>query len=141
LRIDHETTVEMANPGLADTLLGVPKGRAMVEVAEIRPENNVRINARSASTRLLKPGLYDLEADRGQIRVFDGKAVVKAGERRLELKSGHELSPGAPGQLKPQRFDKKAGEDDFYRWASLRSRYLAEANVDASRRYITGPLV
>ena len=31
----------------------VPKGRARVEVAEIRPENNVRINADSASTRLL----------------------------------------------------------------------------------------
>jgi hypothetical protein len=31
LRIDHETTVEIANPGLADTLLADPKGRAMVE--------------------------------------------------------------------------------------------------------------
>jgi hypothetical protein len=57
LRIDHETTVEMANPGLADTRLAVPKGRARVEVAEIRPENHVRISAQSASTRLLKPGL------------------------------------------------------------------------------------
>jgi hypothetical protein len=69
------------------------------------------------ATRLLKPGPYDYDADRGQIRGFD-KAVVKAGERRLEWKSGHELSPGAPGQL--------------------RSRYLAEANGDAARRYITG---
>ena len=123
LRIDHETTVEMANPGLADTLVAVPKGRAMVEVAEIRPENNVRINAQSASTRLLKPALYDFDADRGQIRVFDGKAVVRVGERRVELKSGHELSLGARGLLKPQRFNKRAGEDDFYRWSSLRSSY------------------
>lgn len=138
LRIDHETTVEMANPGLADTLVAVPKGRAMVEVAEIRPENNVRINAQSASTRLLKPGLYDFDADRGQIRVFDGKAVVRVGERRVELKSGHELSLGAPGLLKPQRFNKRAGEDDSYRGSSLRSSYLAEANVDAARRYVTG---
>jgi hypothetical protein len=69
----------------------------MVEVAEIRPENNVRINAQSASTRLLKPGLYDFDADRGQIRVFVGKPVVRVGERRVELKSGHELSLGAPG--------------------------------------------
>jgi hypothetical protein len=29
------TTVEMANPGLADTRLAAAKGRAMVEVAEI----------------------------------------------------------------------------------------------------------
>jgi hypothetical protein len=31
LGIEHETTVEIVNPGLADTLLGDPKGRAMVE--------------------------------------------------------------------------------------------------------------
>jgi hypothetical protein len=46
--------------------VGVPKARAMVEVAEIRPENNVRINAQCATTRLLKPGLYDIDADRGR---------------------------------------------------------------------------
>ena len=37
--------------------------------------------------------------------------------------------------LKPRKFDKNAYTDDFYRWASLRSSYLAEANVDAARRY------
>jgi hypothetical protein len=37
--------------------------------------------------------------------------------------------------LKAQKFDKRAFQDDFYRWASLRSAYLAEANVDAARQY------
>ena len=41
----------------------------------------------------------------------------------------------AAGKLKPRKFDKKAYTDDFYRWASLRSSYLAEANVDAARTY------
>jgi hypothetical protein len=40
--------------------------------------------------------------------------------------------------LKETKFDKKASEDDFYRWASLRSSYLAEANIDAARRYLVG---
>ena len=31
--------------------------------------------------------------------------------------------------------------DDFYRWASLRSSYLAEANVDQARRYAARPVV
>ena len=77
------TTVEMANPGLADTRLAVPTGRAMVGVAEIG-QRIMRISAQSARTRLLKPGLDDFDADRGQIRVFDGKVVVRAASTRVE---------------------------------------------------------
>jgi hypothetical protein len=125
----------MISPGLADTVLALDKGRAMVEVADIRPENNIRVNEGGESTRLLKAGLYDFDADRGQIRVFDGKAFVQAGGRQIEVKSGRQLNLDATGKLKPGKFDKNAYTDDFYRWASLRSSYLAEANVDTARTY------
>jgi len=37
-----------------------------------------------------------------------------------------------------QKFDRKSyEEDDLYRWSSLRSAYLAEANVDAAGIYAT----
>ncbi len=134
-RVDHHSSVQMISPGLANTVLALQKGRAMVEVADILPENNVRVNEGGADTRLLKPGLYDFDADRSQIRVFDGKALVQVGGQRIEVKGGHQLSLGAGGKLKARKFDKKAYSDDFYRWASLRSSYLAEANVDAARSY------
>ena len=134
-RVDDHSSVRMISPGLADTVLELDKGRAMVEVADIRPENNVRVNEGGESTRLLKPGLYDFDADRGQIRVFDGKAFVQTGGQRIEVKSGRQLNLNATGKLKARRFDKTAYTDDFYRWASLRSSYLAEANVDAARTY------
>ena len=110
----------------------------MVEVADIRPENNVRIGENGSSTQLLKAGLYDFDADRGLIRVFDGKAVVQTAGQHIEVKSGHQLTLNAAGKLKAHKFDKKAHTDDFYRWASLRSSYLAEANVDAARTYAGG---
>jgi hypothetical protein len=66
--------------------VGVPKGRAMVEVAEIRPENNVRINAQCATTRLLKPGLYDIDADRG---------VPGGGQRGRTARVCHRLEMGS----------------------------------------------
>ena len=100
------------------------KGRAMVEVAEIRPENNIRIGENNSSTQLLKAGLYDFDADRGIIRVFDGKAEVQIAGQHIEVKSGHQVALNAAGKLKEQRFDKKAHMDDFYRWASLRASYL-----------------
>jgi hypothetical protein len=135
LRIDNRSSLQMASPGLADTIMTLNQGRALVEVTEIRPENNVRISENGASTQVLKPGLYDFDANRGLVRVFDGKAVVQITGRQIELNGGHQLNLTAGGKLKSQKFDKASSTDDFYRWASLRSSYLAEANVDAARRY------
>ena len=59
----------MISPDLANTILLLQKGRALVEVAAIRPENNIRINVTGASAQLLKPGLKDIDADYSQIRV------------------------------------------------------------------------
>src|SRR5580704_5593562 len=138
LRVDHHSSVRMVSPGLADTIMTLEKGRAMGEVAEIRPENNIRIGINNSSTQLLKAGLYDFDADRGLIRVFDGKAEVQTPGRHIELKSGHQVALNVTGKLKERKFDKQADTDDFYRWASLRASYLAEANVDAARTYAGG---
>ena len=137
-RIDSHSSLQMISPGLADTIMNLQKGRAMIEVTEIRPANNVRINEHGSSTQLLKPGLYDFDADRGLIRVFDGKALVQTTGQNTQLKRGRQLSLNTGGKLKPVKFDEKASMDDFYRWASLRSSYLAEANVDAARTYAGG---
>ena len=135
LRVNNNSSIQMVSPGLADTIMTLNKGRAIVEVNQILPQNNIRIGENSASTQLEKAGLYDFDADRGLIRVFDGKAVVQLGGHQIEVKSGRQLSLNATGKLKSQKFDKTAYTDDFYRWASLRSSYLAQANVDAARRY------
>lgn len=138
-RLGDDSSATMVSPGLTNTLLTLEKGRAMVEVDEIRPENNVRVNEHGVSTRLLKTGLYDFDADRGAIRVFDGQASVETPGHPVKLKGGHELDLNATGNLKAQKFDKKASQDDFYRWSSLRSAYVAEANVDSARLYVAGP--
>jgi hypothetical protein len=138
LRVDNNSSVQMVSPGLADTIVTLRKGRAIVEVAEIRPENNVRVGENNSDAQLLKPGLYSFDADRGIVRVLDGKSIVRTAGDQIELKSGHELNLNAGGKLKAEKFDKSSSMDDFYRWASLRSSYLAEANVDTARRYAGG---
>ena len=134
-RVDDQSSVRMVSPGLADTILQLEHGRAMVEVAELHPENNVRINEDGTSTQVQKVGLYDFDADHGVIRVFDGKALVEVRGRQIEVKSGHEVTLNTPGKPKSRKFQKATYEDDFYRWSSLRSSYLAEANVDTARMY------
>ncbi len=80
LRTGPNSSVQMDTAGLADTSLTLARGRAMVEVAEIHPENNITIRS-GADVRLTKRGLYDFDADHNQIRVFDGIAEATVGRQ------------------------------------------------------------
>jgi hypothetical protein len=137
LRIGPNSSARMDSPGLADTSLTLARGRAMVEVAEIHRENHISIRVGGTDVRLTERGLYDFDADRNQIRVFDGVAEVAAQGTTIHVHGGHQLDLSA-AKLQARGFDKKVFEDDFYRWASLRSSYLAEANVDQARVYYAG---
>lgn len=137
LRVDGQSSVQLVSAGLTDTEVNVEQGRAMVEVTEIHPENNLRIVENGVSTQLRKNGLYDFDAAQNELRVFSGKAVVFDGDREVTVDGGHQVDFNVQGKLKSQGFDKKQyQESDLYRWSSLRSSYLAEANVDSARVYV-----
>ncbi len=61
LRVGGNTSVKMISPSLTDTEVGLSKGQAMVEVAEIHSENEIRITEGGSTTELLKTGLYDFD--------------------------------------------------------------------------------
>jgi hypothetical protein len=138
LRLGENTSVKMISSGLTNTEVQVEKGRALIEVAEIEKENELRVEVNGVTTELRKDGLYDFDADRNQVRVFDGKAEVQEKSAQVEVKEGRAFNINAGGSLKPEKFDKKAYKDDLYNWSSLRSKYLAEANTDAARTYLDG---
>jgi hypothetical protein len=122
------------------TQVQVERGEAIIEVAEIYPKNNLRIDENGAVTHLNKTGLYDFDAENGMVRVVKGEAIVQDADRQVKVKGGHELSINDP-RLKSEKFDKNAFEsEDLYRWSSLRSSYVAEANIDAAPRYYGGGL-
>lgn len=137
LRVGDNSSVKMISPSLTDTEVELNRGHAIVEVAEIHPENDIRVEADGETVELLKTGLYDFDANQQQLRVFEGKASVQELERSVEVKGGRELSLAGGQPVKPTKFDKKAYTDeDLYRWSSLRSAYVAEANVDAAGSYM-----
>jgi hypothetical protein len=140
-RLADSSAAQMISPGLADTQIKLQKGRATVEVLDIHKENNIRVDQDGASTKLLKNGFYEFDADHNQIRVFQGKADVFVGDRKATLGARRELTLVAQGKLKPHDFDVREYADDFYRWCGLRSAYLSEASVDEAHVYIgTGPV-
>jgi len=136
VRLAANSSVKMISPGLTDTEIELDHGQAMVEVAELHPENDILVDADGATTRILKTGLYDFGFSPGRLLVFDGKAEVRDGDFHQTVKSGRELSLGIDASSKSQKFDRKSYvQDDLYRWSSLRSAYAAEENVDAAALY------
>ncbi|PYT79559.1 MAG: hypothetical protein DMG40_15750 [Acidobacteria bacterium] len=136
LRVDDNSSVRMISSSLTDTEVGLNQGHAMFEVAEIHPENDIRVEAAGETTRLLKTGLYDFDLGQAELRVFDGKVRVQYDDRHMDVKGGREVPLEAGEQLKARKFDKKSYYgSDLYRWSSLRSAYVAEANVNAAGLY------
>lgn len=137
LRVDDNSAVRMISPGLTNTEIQLDQGRAMVEVAEIHDQNHLRIDAGGVQTQLVKKGLYEFDADRQEILTFDGKALVQDGDRTISVDGGKRLELNTGAELKAHGFDKNDyKQSDLYQWSSLRSSYLAEANVNAASVYV-----
>jgi hypothetical protein len=135
LRVGDNSSLKMISPDLANIEVALDKGRAMIEVLDIRPANSIRIDQNGAWTKLLKKGLYDFDADHNEVRVIKGSAQVTAANRHVNVGGEHKVTLGG-AELKSVYFDPKTTEDEFYRWCSLRSGYLSEASVDAGRAYV-----
>jgi FecR protein len=137
-RLGDASSVTMISPTLTDTELRLDKGEATVEVAELHPENNVVIAEDDAKVRLTKTGFYDFDADHDIVRVYQGEADVEVNGQDIKVENEHQLAFNVGAPMKPEKFDKEQVQDDLYRWSSLRSSYLAEANVDRAQDYQVG---
>jgi hypothetical protein len=141
LRLGDESTVQMVSPDLAHTEVRLERGNASVEVDQIYKQNTVLIDFANGQTQLLQHGLYGFDANNSTVRVFDGKAAVYPGQnlqsniKPIEVKGGRQFVLNGEA-LKPQRFNKdQAKNDDLYKWSSLRSAYLGDANIDLASQY------
>jgi hypothetical protein len=141
LRLGNDSTVQMVSTDLTHTEIKLDQGHANVEVDQIYPQNTILVDLKNGQTQLLKNGLYAFDAGNGTVRVFDGKAAVypganpQANVKPIDVKGGHQLAlNGEP--LKPQGFNKdQASADPLYKWSSLRSNYLGQANLNLAEEY------
>jgi FecR protein len=141
LRLGSDSSAQLVSPSLTNTEVALNHGEAIVEVDELHKQNDIRIRTGDATATLEKTGLYEFDDNPNTVRVFKGEAQVQAGDRRVKVKGDHQLLLASEnvqnGKLKATGFDKNNYETaDLYRWSSLRSQYLAEANVDAARIYV-----
>jgi hypothetical protein len=137
LRLGDTSSITLISPSLTDMEFRLDKGRAMIEIEELHPQNNLMIVQQGDTVRLTKTGLYEFDADNDQVRVYEGEAVVRHMDRDIQVKSKHQVALSANASLKPEKFDIQQA-DDLYNWSSLRSSYVAEANVDRAQTYAMG---
>ncbi len=137
LRVGDDSAVRFTSASLSDTRIELVRGEAMVEVAQLYKENNLGVLMDGSQTTLQKQGLYNFDAGRAQVRVFDGQALVAKNDQQVELKKGHEALLAGP-TLQAVKFDRDAAHDSLYAWSKLRSQYEAEASLQAARTVVVG---
>ncbi|HEX3662502.1 MAG TPA: hypothetical protein VHU89_13790 [Acidobacteriaceae bacterium] len=141
LRLGHNTAVRMVSPDITNTVVAVEHGRATVEVDQLFKANDINVLEDHVPVQLVQTGLYEFNADRGTVLVFEGKAAIDKGHGHwATIKPKHEVNvtAGAAG-VNPTRFNLERQEDTaLLRWSSLRSDYLSEANQQMAREYAAG---
>jgi hypothetical protein len=139
LRVGDNSAVRMISPNLLNTQIELDHGRADIEVDEIHPRNDIQVSEGGTNTRLLKDGLYAFDADKGTVRVFKGEAELLqptgAGQKALKIKGDHQVGLAGNEAVQSVSFDRDQAQDALYNWSSLRSQYLAEANLNLASEY------
>lgn len=130
LRIGEDSSFKMISNNRSDTRLELVSGSAVVEVGELLASNSITLIHNDEHMALVKKGLYRLDTDPAQFRVYDGEARVTGGDQSLVAHKGREVLLGAVFDMKG--FDVK-DTDALMRWAARRSEYLSEANISAAR--------
>ena len=130
LRVDENSAVRLLDSRLSDTRIQVVSGSAIVECDELLKDNAISLVQGNKTIRLEKHGLYRVDASPAMLRVYDGTAVVEAGDERVAFGRGKETS--LDSVLVAEKFNRKSA-DGFSVWAADRSAYVASASVYASQ--------
>lgn len=130
LRAGENSAFRMVSNQLTDTRVEVLNGSLLLECAELLKDNAITLLYKDASISLRKDGVYRLDTEPPQLRVYDGEALVEQGGQTLALKKGKLLAFN--GLFVAERFDPRVG-DALFRWAKRRAEYVAMANVSAAK--------
>jgi hypothetical protein len=131
LRLGRNSSFRMISNQLTDVQVEILNGSALVDANEIREDNRITVKVGDSETLLLKKGLYQFNADAGQVRTFAGKAQVSDASNSTELKGGRTLL--LESLLTPEKFDKNKSTDELLAWSKQRDQRLAVANMSVAR--------
>jgi hypothetical protein len=130
LRAAENTQVRLLSDNLTDTRLELIAGALLIECAEVSKGSLLAVSFRDALINIREDGLYRIESDPPELRVYAGQALVEAGGQALTVKKGKALA--LDGTLLVRKFDVKTG-DPFLRWSKRRAETIALANLSSAK--------
>jgi hypothetical protein len=131
LRLSEDSSLRMISSRLSDTSFEIVSGDALIEVMDLLKDNAIAVQFKGATASVAKRGLYRFDADKGNLRVYEGEIGLTFGDQNIVARKGKEVKVG--DGIQATNFDPK-DTDPFYRWAERRSEYIATANVSAARQ-------
>lgn len=135
LRVGETSSIKMLSDRLEDTRLELFSGALIVEGDALVKGDTVTLVHKNAVITLVRNGVYRLDSEPAQLRVYDGEALVEQGGQTVTVKKAHLLPLN--GLMLVEKFDNKTG-DALYRWARRRAEYLALANPSTARSISSG---
>jgi hypothetical protein len=133
LRLGENTSIKMLDSRLMSTRVELLSGTAMmedVESGETVKDPPVTLVYKDFSAQPAKFGLFEMNSDPGQVKVFKGEARVTGNGSTETVKDGNLINLGTT--MASAKFDAKDG-DDLYLWSRDRSAYLSAGNMASAR--------
>jgi hypothetical protein len=131
LRMLGPSSIRMQETQLADTRVLVEDGSALIELAGMNKDAQLRVICGEGTTELKRDGSYrfdaPFEAMTGRLRIYRGDAAVE--RERIAVKGKSGLAVDLAEGLEVSKFDLKDG-DALQAWASRRS----QRRIDNERR-------
>jgi len=131
LRVAEDTALKMISTSLTDTRLELLSGSAILQAKEPQPGNSVTMTYKDWQVRVQKQGVYRVDSNPPQMRVYDGNLEVRAGEGTLVVAKAGQTLPFALVLVPEQTLG--APGDAFNGWAFDRSEAVAADNATAAQ--------
>jgi len=127
VRLGEGSAVRLLSEQVVEPEFRLISGSAVLEVSAIPRGELVTIQCGAASVTFGKPGLYRMRAQPAEVLVYDGRAVVTSGGRRVSLDQGKALSLDGGWET---RAELQTKADALDQWTAARSRILASERTE-----------
>jgi hypothetical protein len=125
LRLDENSSLLMENNSLNGAQVAIIRGAALIEVAEKIKAKPINVRVLSSVVKIQKAGLYKVDSDRCDLRVYEGAVTVSQENKRISVRKSGSLR--LDGNLTPLKIDMSV-IDPLYVWSGYRSFSLFISN-------------